>query len=175
MPSSSALPDGIFIGADLREYVFANRPPRQYVAEYIDIADSWMPFIPQQELRTRLSSEASQLQGEEVLLLACIRMITDPLPADDASNKQYLAVKLTFLNAEIDGILSVRLLQALLLLLIYEYGHGMYPCAYMTLGACTRYLAALGIKTDPCCVGPTSWIAVESQRRLWWSIYVIER
>lgn len=110
-----------------------------------------------------------------MLLLACIRLVTEPLPEGDRANKQYLAVKMTFLNTEINGVLSVRLLQALLLLLLYEYGHGIYPCAYMTLGACTRYLAALRIETGPCSVTPSGWIDIESRRRLWWSVYVMER
>lgn len=175
MPSLNTPLDCLSIGPELRDYIFAHRPPRQYVDEFFNFADTWISFIPEKELRSGFSSEFNKLKGEEMLLLACIRLVTEPLPQGDPANKQYLAVKMTFLNTEIDGVLSVCLLQALLLILLYEYGHGIYPSAYMTLGACTRYLAALRIETGPCSVAPSDWIDIESRRRLWWSVYVMER
>lgn len=167
--------DNVPINTGSRDYIFANRPPREWIGEFIDTVDPWMPFIPIRELQTRFSNECPDLQGDEVLLLACIKLTTEPLPSGDASNKHYLAIKSAFLNAEIDRIPSIRQLQALLFILFYEYGHGMYPSAYMTLGACIRYLAILGIGTETPWVRPTSWMAAESQRRLWWSVYIMER
>lgn len=175
VPSSNCSVDCLSVGPELRDYIFSHRPPRQYVDEFFNVADTWISFIPEKELRSGFSSEFNNLNGEEMLLLACIRLVTEPLPGGDPATKQYLAVKMTFLNTEIYGVLSVRLLQSLLLLLLYEYGHGIYPGAYMTLGACTRYLAALRIETGPCSVESSGWIDIELRRRLWWSVYVMER
>ena len=36
-------------------------------------------------------------------------------------------------------------LQALILVALYEYGHGIYPAAWMTVGQCVRYADFLGI------------------------------
>ncbi|KAJ5107682.1 fungal-specific transcription factor domain-containing protein [Penicillium angulare] len=165
------------VGADVMEYIYnADKSERQrWVSDFIRIVDPWMPFIPLKELRTRLLDESRLFKGEDALLLACIKLNTEPLSGDQAVNKHYLAVKSTFVNAEVYGTLSIKLLQASLLLLLYEHGHGIYPSAYTTLGSCARYLGALDIGTGSEYDDTGDWMEGEQRRRLWWFIYVMER
>ncbi|CAL5869007.1 uncharacterized protein PFLUO_LOCUS3235 [Penicillium psychrofluorescens] len=162
------------VGADVLEYIYGpGQTERQlWISDFIKIVDPWMPYIPISELHTRLLNESKQLKGEDILLLACIKLNTEPCPEGQPVNKQYLAVKSTFVSAEIYGTLSIRLLQASLLLLLYEHGHGIYPSAYTTLGVCARYLGALDIETGPYA---GDWMDGEQRRRLWWVVYVMER
>lgn len=165
------------VGADILEYIYGpgqtNR--EQWVSNFANVVDSWIPFIPLDELHTRLLNESSHLSAEDVLLLACIKLNADALPENQPLNKQYLAVKSSFMTIEIYGTLSIRLLQASLLLLFYEFGHGIFPSAYTTLGCCVRYLGALEIEATLGQKDTNDWIDLEQKRRLWWSVYVMER
>jgi hypothetical protein len=173
---SSGSVDDNTLGVDL--WVFINGPdqkhPRQLVADFVEIVDPWLPFIPGHEL-TDLSRESSQLQGDNILLLSCMKLNTERLRDGEATNPLYLAVKSAFVNVDIFGTISVRLLQSLLLLLFYEHGHGIYPSAYTTLGTCIRYLTALDIRSSPEGNDSECWMDCEVVRRLWWSIYIVER
>ncbi|KAJ5238517.1 fungal-specific transcription factor domain-containing protein [Penicillium chermesinum] len=165
------------VGPEVLDYVFGSgiEERRWLIAEFIRTVDPWVPFIPLQELQTRLLGEKGQMAGEDVLLLACIRLNTEPVPGGQPVNRAYLAVKSNFVSAEIYWTLSIRLLQALLLLLIYEHGHGVYPSAYTTLGSCARYLAALDINTGSEQEYSRDWMSGEVRRRLWWFVYVMDR
>lgn len=165
------------VGADVLEYIYGSgrTQQEQWVSNFINVVDTWMPFIPLDELHTRLLDENSQPSAEHVLLLACIKMNADTLPENQPLNKQYLAVKSSFVTMEIYGTLSIRLLQASLLLLFYEFGHGLFPSAYTTLGCCVQYLGALEIEATLEQKDASDWIDLEQKRRLWWSVYVMER
>jgi hypothetical protein len=164
------------IGPELQEYVLGDSRLQECIVSYMELFDTWLSFIPREVLRAKASHSAYQPSGEDILLLACIKNLTRPLAEDTPLTKQYLAIKSAFLGAEVTGVITVPLLQALLLLLLYEFGHGIYPGAYTTLGTCTRYLVAMGIDgAGPCCREPGSWVEIEARRRLWWAVFVMER
>lgn len=172
IPSATSIP----IGPELREYVLGDGRLQDCITSFLGIIDTWLSFIPREVLHTQASDPASQRSGEDILLLACIKNLTLPVVGDTPLTKQYLAIKSAFLGAEVAGAITVRLLQALLLLQLYEFGHGIYPCAYTTLGTCIRYLVVLGVDgTRPSYSEPGSWMEAETRRRLWWAVFVMER
>ncbi len=172
----STLVSCISIGQEVREYVLGDSRLQESIDTFMNIFDAWMSFIPRKELRSKVSDTLHQPTGEDILLLACIKILTQPLTEDNPYTKQYLAIKSAFLGAEISGAITLRLLQALLLLLFYEFGQGIYPGTYTTLGTCTRYLVALGLDgAGPCSSEPVGWMEIETQRRVWWAVYVMER
>lgn len=177
-PSLQHLPSATnaTISPELRDYVVGGSRPQQIITTFVDVIYPWMPFMPPRKLRSMQSVPTNQMNGEDVFLLACIKNLTQPLTDDNPSTKQYLAIKSAFVSAEVGGTLTVPLLQSLVLLLLYEFGHGIYPSAYTTLGTCIRYLTALGIEeAGPSISKPQSWIEIETRRRLWWAVYVMER
>ncbi|CAI7575323.1 fungal-specific transcription factor domain-containing protein [Penicillium manginii] len=91
------------VGADILEYIYGPNQTKQeqWVFNFTNVVDSWIPFIPLDELHTILLNESSQLSAEDVLLLACIKLNSDALPENQPLNKQYLAVKSSFLTMEI--------------------------------------------------------------------------
>lgn len=169
----------IIVSNDLRTFVIGDRDLGKHIADFLKETNLFcMPFIPRQDLQAQLSNEPSQLNSSEILLLACIKILCQPIEDDTRghSSPHYLAIKTSFVGAEVNGVLTVRLLQALVVLLIYEFCHGIYPSAYITLGTCTRYLDALGINRPSLpSEEPIDWIDAETRRRLWWAIYTMER
>jgi len=101
---------------------------------------------------------------------------TKQLSEWDPRTKLYLTIKSSLAEAEIVALLSTTLLQAQSLVLLYEFGHGIYPSAQLTLGQCLDYLFILKIdeESSDSRKGRT-WAEAEVYRRLWWAVYVMER
>lgn len=57
----------------------------------------------------------------------------------------YQKVKRNLFLAEMQGEISVKMLQATLLVGLYEMANGILPAAYLTVGHCARMGHALGI------------------------------
>ena len=57
----------------------------------------------------------------------------------------YVAAKRFFLELEIAGVLSTQVLQAAVLIALFQLGHAVYPSAYLAIATCARYATALGM------------------------------
>jgi hypothetical protein len=57
----------------------------------------------------------------------------------------YTTAKNFVARLESNGALSLLCLQAMVLVALYEYGHAIYPAAWMTVGSCARYADVLGL------------------------------
>lgn len=166
----------IVVGPELRRFVFDDRLLAQHIETYLNTINRWLPFVRLSNLERWASAAASQFNGEEVLLLACMKNLVLAPPGSDPATKQYLTIKSAFIGAEVSGPVTVAVVQAYLLLLLYEFGHGIYPGAYATLGTCIRYLVVLGIDNTSCPSYQTdNWINLETERRLWWVVFAMER
>ena len=81
------------------------------------------------------------------------------------------------LQVEGSSVFSVPVLQAGVLLALYEIGHAIYPAAFLSVGACARYGHALGIN----CSGSLqtrrvlTLVEVEERRKTWWAIVILDR
>ncbi|KAM6480705.1 hypothetical protein HDV62DRAFT_398570 [Trichoderma sp. SZMC 28011] len=174
--ASPKVPTRIAVGPELRRFVFGDQLLAQHIETYLNTVNRWLPFIRRSNLEKWASATASQFNGEEVLLLACMKNLVLAPPGSDPATKQYLTIKSAFIGAELSGPVTVAVVQAYLLLLLYEFGHGIYPGAYTTLGTCIRYLVVLGIDGTSCPSDQTDdWINLETERRLWWVVFAMER
>jgi hypothetical protein len=74
-------------------------------------------------------------------------------------------------------MMSIQVLQAGLLLSLYELGHAIYPSAYLSIGACARYAYALGINKDANTQVSKvlTLVELEENRRVWWGIVILDR
>jgi hypothetical protein len=60
---------------------------------------------------------------------------------------------------------------------LYEFGHAIYPAAYLTIGAMARYGISSGIDgSGPSQMPPPSdWIEDEERKRIWWAVLILDR
>ncbi|KFY02421.1 hypothetical protein V490_00506 [Pseudogymnoascus sp. VKM F-3557] len=86
-------------------------------------------------------------------------------------------VKQLHFDIESSGTLSIQVLQAAVLIALYELGHAIYPAALLSVGRCARYATALDINKPTASLGSIKlpWIEEEESRRVWWAIAILDR
>lgn len=151
---------------------------RQMATTFFSNIHPWMPFISKTWARKHLLSPLSPVQADSTLLLLSIQLITW-IPSASANPKtpMYTAAKRFFLELETAGSFSIRVVQAGLLIGLYELGHCIYPAAYMSVGTCARQAVALGFDKD-IKQGNTTELPldkIEERRRVWWAILILDR
>ncbi|KAF2649251.1 putative fungal-specific transcription factor [Lophiostoma macrostomum CBS 122681] len=140
---------------------------------------TWMPFISKKRFYEIHLRTSFHTRSDVVLLLLSLKLLTS-LPPTNPRNPRtslYLAVKQFHLQVETSNAFSILVLQAGILIALYEVGHGIYPAAFLSVGACARYAHALGIKISGQSAAKRvlSLVEVEEKRRVWWAIVILER
>ncbi|UKZ51890.1 hypothetical protein TrVGV298_005655 [Trichoderma virens] len=143
-----------------------------------------MPIISKKGFFAHLLNPLSQRRSELGLLIICMQLYCAPdlnpeTGALDVSALYHNAKRLHF-EMEAAGILSLRVLQAGILIALYEVGQAIYPAAYLTVGACARYGIAIGVdnlreESSSEYGNPRSLSEVDERRRAWWTILFLDR
>ncbi|KAJ4263275.1 hypothetical protein NW764_016128 [Fusarium oxysporum] len=96
----------------------------------------------------------------------------------DEAGEVYAVAKRCYAYMEANAIVSVKVLQAYLLVGLYEIAHAIYPAAYLTIGGCSRLGHALGIhdRKRAAQLMPTvdSWTESEEINRTWWGVIILD-
>jgi hypothetical protein len=90
----------------------------------------------------------------------------------------YTVTKQFLDSLQTKGPLTLQIIQASLLLSVYELGHGIFPAAFMTFGHCSRSGIAMGLhnRLAPQLAGkPRSWADWEERQRVWWMVVILDR
>lgn len=78
------------------------------------------------------------------MLFLAMKLIT--AQADEVANGTLYSLAKGFLSTlEGSGLISLLCLQSMVLIALYEYSHSIYPAAWMTIGACSRYAEMMGL------------------------------
>lgn len=114
--------------------------------EFFTTIHVWMPVISKK--RVDIGTAVHNGGPDVAMLFLAMRLIISSPDADDA-NHLYRLSKDFLAMLEAAGVISHLYLQALLLVALYEYSHAIYPAAWMTVGACARYVELLGLSSSP--------------------------
>ncbi|KAL7901102.1 hypothetical protein HDV63DRAFT_365007 [Trichoderma sp. SZMC 28014] len=153
---------------------------------FFDSIHWWMPVISKKGFFAHLLNPLSQRRSELSLLIICMQLCCEP---DLGSATGTLDAKTLYQNAkklhfemEASGVFSLRVLQAGILIALYELGQAIYPAAYLTVGSCARYATAIGVDqlreddTSSSAYGNSRTLSeVEERRRAWWIILFLDR
>ena len=136
-----------------------------------------MPIISKKSFHEHINVPPHQLRSDYGLLLLAMDLVCWVPESENPKTPAYLAAKSFYLDLEIQGIVSLQILQALLLIALYEFGHSIFPSAAVSIEACVRYGCALGINWDaefpP--KRPFLWVDSDEQNRVWWAVVIIDR
>ena len=146
---------------------------------YFQSAHTWMPVISKLRLDRLTDRMGGTIRANVALLLLCMKLLEEvPQEHQSGLSPLYLTAKQFLGDLQLRGLLDTRILQAGLLLSVYELGHAIYPAAFMTISYCARGGIALGLhnKSAPQMAGrPRSWTDWEERLRVWWMIVILDR
>lgn len=136
----------------------------------------YIPVVSRVTFGNQLLDPLQRKKVDVLLLLTSMKLLlwqpgTEPFPRE-----MYLRARKSLQAAEDTGLICVRLLQARVVLLIFEYGHALFPAAYFSVATCARLGAALGVnktlRTKELFSTP---LETEEARRTWWMILLVDR
>lgn len=163
------------ISHEITEMVGDPAKIRTVAETYFKTVHDWWPIISKRRFYQVLMSPLAQRRAE--LYLVTLSMKLSCLSAEDVSPTLYRAVKRFYSDLEVAGLYSIHLLQAAILIVIYEIGHAIYPAAFLSTGACARYAVLLGLDRDgrPGSEKSLSFDEREERRRAWWGVLILDR
>ncbi|TFB00277.1 hypothetical protein CCMA1212_007709 [Trichoderma ghanense] len=126
----------------------------------------WMPIVSRIQFLANLVGWLTHKRAELFYLILAMR-----LSSEQVSNPRtplYQASKYLQFRLEHSGVLSLQVIQASMLVALYEIGHGVYPSAYLSIAGCARYATALGIDRSILNrdLNGISWNELEERRRV---------
>ena len=148
---------------------------------YFGSVHRWMPIISMKSLRRLLSNLNSEPRADIALLLLSMKLVVDhpePNKPDWARSCLYQHAKSLFRSIKTSRRYSTHLLQAGLLISLYELGHAIYPEAQGSVLGNVELGLKLGIneagskKMNP---APSSWTESEERTRTWWGTMILDR
>lgn len=145
---------------------------------YFENVHPWFPII----WKRGFFSQTSLLQppADTILLLACMKIVSEHprIGLHLSCSPIYIFAKKMCAQMESSGFASTRLLQVVILLALYEIGHGIYPAAYLSVGHAAQVSRLLGFGCEESIRlfrRSSSWSECEEERRIRYSITVLDR
>ncbi|KAI8629748.1 hypothetical protein F5Y19DRAFT_484670 [Xylariaceae sp. FL1651] len=148
---------------------------------YFSTIHPWLPLLSKKHLRRILAQSTSSISGVYALLLSCMKLLAEPLSPTlpTTASLGYRAAKEALLRVESASPPSLALLQSVILLAVYELGHGVYPAAYLRVGHASRLALMFGLHDRRHAAqlfrDTATWTAREEERRAWWAVFVLDR
>jgi hypothetical protein len=142
---------------------------------YFETVHTWMPILSKKLFFSNLLYRLSHRRAETFLLILSMRLCSAQVTTP--RTRLYRTVKQLYAEIEASGALSFQVLQAAILIALYEMGHSVYPAAFLSVGLCARYATTLGINTNPVSIHAKKlpWLEEEEHRRVWWSLAILDR
>ncbi|KAL5089157.1 hypothetical protein Trisim1_006010 [Trichoderma cf. simile WF8] len=153
---------------------------RSDIDTYFASVHVFFPIVSKLRIYRVLNGDVNILDPDMVILSLAMKMHCQPRTEYDlVRTEMYALVKQGCLEAEQNNVFSVKLLQAFLLVALYEIGNAIYPATYLTIGHCARLGYAMGIhnrlNAPQMFSQPVSWAEAEERRRVWWAVILLDR
>lgn len=197
-PSASSFPSLFFLDSNAFEYErfqiqapFVRVPPgaltalgssaelRAMIEEYFSTVHTYFAIVSKIRLYQHLSNPLHEPGADIALLFLAMKLASsEPPEGMPPQTQMYQDVKSFLSYVEAQNGFSIQLIQALLLISLYELGHAIYPAAYLSTGHAARMGHAMGIHQRgapemlPRC---TTWTEQEERRRVWWGVILLDR
>jgi hypothetical protein len=140
-----------------------------------------LPIIDQEQLQRQLANKDETSQAHfPLVLLSIYLLVTRLLPHNPEKGDDQLYIQLKSIHSLLQstGNVSTDLIQAGLMIAVYEHSQAMHRDAWLTVGTCARMGHLLGLHMLIKLTSPLKGLQradFEEKRRLWWIIVVLER
>ena len=148
---------------------------------YFSTVHDWLPIISKVRLERRLPSNAADLKAGTGLLVLCMKLvISDPSGEEDGSTEEmYQLARISLMNLGPETMPSLDVLQAAILIAVFELGHGMYPAAFLSVGYAVALANTVGLDnypSSPAMFGPPqNQTELEERKRTQWAVLLLDR
>ena len=149
--------------------------------QYFSTVHRWLPIISRIRLQQRLPTLATDLKCCTGLLLLCIKLVISKTSAqeDGHANDLYYLARSSLMDLGLVTLPSLELLQAAILVAVFEMGHAMYPAAFLTVGHVVSLANTMGLDgclTSPTMLGPPqNGAELEERKRTQWAVLLLDR
>jgi hypothetical protein len=118
---------------------------KEFVALYFDGVGSWFTIIERASFEEQLEAEWEQLPAEMSILALCMALVARPpnQKPSKVGDTAYLSTKAILSLVQSKVPISIPMLQAELLVALYEFSQSMPQQAYLSLGRCFQMTKAL--------------------------------
>ncbi|KAK3329529.1 hypothetical protein B0H66DRAFT_526913 [Apodospora peruviana] len=149
-------------------------------AAYFRDVNTWFTVVQQQAFERQLDDLWINPSAETGVLILCMRLIIRPPnsnPFSGMADRHYLSTKTMLSLVQTKVQLSIPLLQAELLIALYEFSHAMPQQVYMSVGNCFQMTRAFGWQSKsfwtqgPQSLGPRE---LKLCSILWWAIVYVD-
>ncbi|CRG84847.1 Photosystem I P700 chlorophyll a apoprotein A1 [Talaromyces islandicus] len=163
----------------LHDYLGDTHEIRKVVTLFFQNVHPWFPIVAKRRFKDEILNPLIPPRADLCFLCLCMKLLAEP-PTDIGEARMdsaYQYAKQLCHDLQLENVLSLEFLQAHILLALYELGQGIYPATHISVGCCLKYAAALGMSWEaPSPMLPQrTWTDAEEQRRVWWSIFILER
>jgi len=152
-PEISLLSSGAFTASHLNDAIIqriGHYTPRDIFSAYCLEIEPWFPIISVSRLRDRLPLTWNEAPlGISLLCVSIVLLTTTPPTSPEDENDPsefkswYLFAKTCIASTEGFGINSFLTIQSRILVTLFEVAHGLYPAAFISIGALVRAADAL--------------------------------
>ncbi|RFU34686.1 hypothetical protein B7463_g1652, partial [Scytalidium lignicola] len=146
--------------------------------KYFRTIHLWFPIISEISFYERLSNILLQPSAAYSLLSLSMALITTIPKDNEKMLSLYFLLKSSIAIVEAGNINSLEVVQARLLVSLFEVGHGMDPAAFISLAATARAAVAIGLNqtVKNRCVDNTNVLSRSEQgHRVWWGLVMVDR
>ncbi|KAJ5753769.1 uncharacterized protein N7511_007922 [Penicillium nucicola] len=171
-------------GIDLMRFIEVRKTSMDKIRQTYSQHYGWLPIISER----LILNEFSIIQNNESSV-ACATLVFSMLlvtsnPFDDeerlspTESHLYLTTKYHFTLSASLSYPSIELVQAGILIAVYEFTQGAGDMAYVTIGTCARLSSLLGLhRAVSCPANMTVEVqnVTEEQNCTWWGIVVVDR
>lgn len=149
---------------------------------YFATLHKFLPCVSEAEVWKSLSQMESGPDAEMSVLLLSMYLVTHGSTSSSASSTEaettYIMMKTLYSQLQLMNKLSLTMVQAGLLISIYENSEGLNDASYMSIGACVRLGHAIGLHKTLQQTPPVDYMErmeMESRKRVWWGVIILER
>jgi hypothetical protein len=170
--------DRFFGGLVMTTMVEQNQSFAGALDSYFGNIHPWLPIIHEQTFRSRAYHLGTSPEAETALIFLSMLLVLDTQRSDIGKESQlYNLCRYLFSFLRMSRSPSLELVQAGLLLAVYELGSGRAQAASLTIGTCARvgYVLRLNVDDPRLPDGHLSWVRSEEQRRVWLGVYMVDR
>lgn len=147
------------------------------VSSYFAGVNTWFTIIEQVRFEKQLAEVWQSPSAETCVLVLCMSMIArppEPNPGSGMGDALYHTTKALLNLVQSNVPMSVELLQAELLVAMYEFSHARSQQAYLTLGRCVQMSRAFGWHDKLFWGGNRHPRDLKRCAILWWAIVYVD-